>query len=280
MDSHHNRKPAALGVTIVEVFIIVLAILVLALFALVLLNSRHRQRMAGAVRDAAQIRGIQQSWTIFAREFGGEMPTPSMMIRLTADGIETTQRGSEDVTLNTTANLHSVAIMQNYYTSEMCVSPTEPNPKVKALAGDDYNYNVYKPAASTYWDSTFTANLQTGSNVSYASMPIHGQLRAKHWKQTASATWPIIGNRGPINGVHDPNSFTLRIHPPFDQWSGNICFADSHFEFVTGLPTGTTAGGSTMNTQGLFRYDGEEDSDGILTFTKSMSRDGPVIQHD
>lgn len=185
------------------------------------------------------------------------------------------------MTQNTTANLHSACIMQNYYTPQLCIGPTEPSPKVRVQAGDDYNYNAYKPASLSYWDPTFTADLQTGSNVSYASMPIHGNLRANHWKETlGDAGWPIVGNRGPLNGIHDPKSFTLRIHKPMDQWSGNVVFADNHVEFVTGLPTAKLGDGQTFNTQGLFRFDGEDDADGILTFVKSMSRDGPVIQHD
>src|SRR5688572_6301146 len=167
-------------------------------------------------RDASQIRGINQSWLVFAREFDDAMPTPGLMNRLPVDGTREPGRGEEDVAQNTTANLHSMCIMQNFYSAELCVSPSEPNPAVRILPSDEYNFELYKPASSSYWDPALTADLKTGSNVSYASMPIHGRFRDRQWRETLDGHWPILGNRGPLNGVHDPNSFTLKIHAPFD----------------------------------------------------------------
>lgn len=273
--------PAARALTRSDVLIAVVCVLVLLLIGVIILNTAVGPRgVHGVLKDSTHIRGIHQSWLVFAREYDGELPTPSMINRLGPNGIQTTA-GKEDLSLNTTANLFSVCILHNYFTPALCIGVNEPNPKVTVC--DTYNFNGYNPNAGVYWDNAFTADLQTGSNVSYAHMPIYGKLRAKHWRDSlGDQAWPILGNRGPLNGANDPKSYTFKIHQPFDQWSGNICFADNHTEFLIGLPTAKCGGGNgkTISTQGLFRNDGEDDPDGLLTFTKAMTANGPVIQHD
>jgi hypothetical protein len=229
-------------------------------------------------RDSTQIRGIHQSWLIYARDFGGQMPTPSLVDRLTTRGIDRSILAPEGTSLNTTANLNSMCVMQNHYSPDLCVGPTEPSARV--MVCDQYNYNCYAPANNVYWDSAFKADLRRGSHTSYAHMPLFGHLRTRQWRDSLDANWPIVGNRGPLDGVHDPKSYTLQIHPPNDQWAGNVCFNDNHMESLRGLSGKPVDPNIPFNTQGMFRYDGEDDADGILTFTKAMTPDGPVIQHD
>ena len=230
--------------------------------------------------DATQIRVSHECWATYAKSFDGLLPSPGLVERLPIDGVRIPGRGAEDISQNTTANLFSLHSAQNYFSPDMSVGPTEPNPVVTVF--DAYNYQAYSPATGKAWDPNFKADLQTGSNVSYAHMPLYGLLKDKYWRDTfsGSSAIPILGNRGPHNGVSDPKSWTLKIHEPHDQWSGNICFADGHVEFLVGLPTAKTSDGRTISTQVIFKTDRPDDPDGVLTFMKEMKPDGPVIQHD
>ena len=231
-------------------------------------------------KDATQIRGIHQSWMVYAREFEGIMPTPGLIDRLPFNGVKKLGRGEEDITKNTTANIHALCVMQNYYAPELCVGPTEPNPIVKPYDWDTYYSASYAPAITQYWDPAFAADLQTGSNVSYANVPLCGDLRRKQWRASMDAAFPILGNRGPRDGLPDANSFTYRIHAPHDQWCGNICFNDNHIEFFTGLSSKPPTPGESFVAPGIFRYNGNKDADGIIGFTKAMTPTGPILQWD
>jgi len=275
-----RSTPSRRALTRTELLALIVCLLLLLVVAMVIFNGRGKPNI-DRLKDAAQIRALDQCFVVYAREFYGARPIPSLMMFTSRKGVETSARGGEDISLNTTANLFSACIMQNYLNSQMCISPAEANPNVKSLAADDYNYESYSVLDDTMWDSTFKADLQTGSNVSYAHMPLFGELRARHWRQTlGGADWPMLGNRGPRDGISDPNSYTFKFYEPHDQWSGNICFADGHVEYLEGLPTSHNANGGMTNTQGLFRYDKEHDADGILSFTKSMNAQGPTLQWD
>jgi prepilin-type processing-associated H-X9-DG protein len=274
--THHQRFGRA-GMTRIELLVLLMCIAVLA--AMLVLMRRNVDRSHFDTKDAMQVRNIHHGWLVYAREFDGLLPTPGLIDRLPFNGVDEPGRGEEDISQNTTANLFSACVMQNYFSPELCVGSTEPNPNVTVFT--TYNYNLWNPLTGQYWDPAFVADLQTGSYVSFAHMPIFGTMKLKRWRDSyGGADWPILGNRGPLNGVHDPKSYTLQIHEPHDQWSGNICFADNHVEFLTGLPTAKAANGKTVSTQGLFRMDGGDDTDGTLTFTKQMKPEGPVIQHD
>jgi hypothetical protein len=190
---------------------------------------------AKLLKDSSQIRGIHQSWLVFAGDSpNGEFPTPGLVDRqpvdLGAGFVDTPGRGKEDQLANTTAFVHSVCLMQNFYSPEFCVGPTEPSGSV--FIKDDYNYELYDPIADNYWDSTFTCNLGTSSNVSYSSMPLGGERKLKHWKNSMDSKWAIVGNRGPadgdLTGTGYKNSITLKIHGASKEWYGNICYNDNH----------------------------------------------------
>jgi prepilin-type processing-associated H-X9-DG protein len=236
--------------------------------------SRNARSNAARLKDATQLSGIQQSWLVFSRDFDGVFPTPGLLKRLPDPVLgETPGRGPEDISQNTTANLYSMCVMQNYFTPELCIGPTEPSSHVKASSKDTYDWSVYKPANGAYWDSNFKADLHDVSNVSYAHQPLCGERKLKNWRESLDQFQPMIGNRGPLNGVADPQSITNRIHPPYDRWNGNIVFADNHVEFLQSF----CSKGSNDN---LFAWDTDICIDVLLTFTKSMSESGPVIEHD
>jgi hypothetical protein len=194
-------------------------------------------RGAATLKDASQIRGIHQSWLVFAGESAGVLPTPGLIKRQSVDGQRVPGRGKEDKLENTTANIHAMCIMQNFYSPEFCVGPTEPSSKV--FIKDDYSWDSYNPSNDVYWDSTFKADLQSRSNISYASMPVAGERQARHWRNTLGGSIAMIGNRGVRNGsVAQPlhnQSITLKIHGDGSTWRGNVCFGDAHCELVRGF---------------------------------------------
>src|SRR5947207_1279885 len=132
------------GMSLPELVIATVCIMVLVSVGFVLLTNFSPHRGAQLLKDASQIRGIHQSWVIFSRNFDGVFPTPGFAQRLPDPVLGPTPgRGPEDVTQNTTANLFSMCIAQNFFTPELCIGPTEPSSHVMVF--DEYNWDSYQP---------------------------------------------------------------------------------------------------------------------------------------
>lgn len=229
-----NRRNRAF--TLIEL-LVVMAIIALLIGLLLPALSKARAT-AKLTKDSTQIRGIHQSWLVYSREFDGVLPTPGLIDRLAFAGTEEPGRGNEDLEQNDHARVHSACFMQNYYSPELAVGPTEPSGRVSVK--DDYNYQQYNviPSVDRYWDDTVDAKVTpTGSNVShtsYATMPLAGARKLKEWRESLNSQWPIVGNRGVKNGsltdADYNNSLTLQIHGGRKEWTGNICYNDNHVE--------------------------------------------------
>lgn len=236
---------------------------------------------AKLLKDATQLRGIHQSLLVYAREFGGQMPRPGLIDRLPNNGVEEPGRGPEDFSQNTTAGLHSACIMQNYYSPELVISPLERNPHVKMDA--DFNYAAYDviPTVDCYWDPKFKADLESESNVSYANLVLFGKRMEMQWRESLDSKFVVLGNRGPRNGVINPESFTCDKE---GRWSGNVVFNDNHTEFLEttwpAMLTYTDAAGEKKPDNLFCMEDGPAGVDVIVTFTKSMTKDGAELQWD
>jgi prepilin-type processing-associated H-X9-DG protein len=234
------------------------------------------------LKDATQLRGIHQSYLVFAREFQGIMPRPGLIDRLPLNGVEEPGRGPEDISQNTTAALHSACIMQNYYTADIIISPVERNTKVVRVDAD-YDYQRYNvlPNVDSYWDANFKADLATESNVSYANLVIFGKRMENQWRDSLDPKFSVLGNRGPKDGAIDPQSLTCGPH---GNWAGNVVFNDNHVEFLdTTQPPALKFKDAQEQERpdNLFAIDdGMAGGDVILSFTRTMTKDGAELQWD
>jgi prepilin-type N-terminal cleavage/methylation domain-containing protein len=235
-----NRKH---GFTLIELLVVMAIIALLVGLLLPALNKARAT--ARLTKDATQVKNIHTAWITFSHEFAGTFPTPGLINRKAFAGVQVPGRGPEDIQKNDTCRIHSACIMNNYYTPEVIVGPTEPNGKIFVM--DGYNYEKYNVPQDVYWDENLIADLggSAGANFSYASMPVAQKRKVREWKDTSNSSWPIIGNRGVREGstatgtgpLSYNKSMTLRIHGSQKEWDGNICYNDNHVSYLkTFLP--------------------------------------------
>ncbi len=233
------------GFTLVEL-LVVMAIIAL-LLGLLLPALAKARATARQVKDATQIGQIHKAWLIWCREFNGIFPTPGLINRVGT----TPGKGVEDQTRNNHANLYSACIMQNYFSPQLCLSPSESSSNVANAA--DYNYNLYNVANDVYWDEQhFVTDLAGRCNTSYGTMLLGGARKAAEWKETLNSKFAMVGNRGVQDGLYDEahynKSKTLEIHGGRNSWEGNICYNDNHTNFEKNFtPEGTNKLGPNLD---------------------------------
>ena len=264
-------RPVHHGISRLSVIAALLCVVILFAIALPLANRYRRDRLF--MKDSAQLKDIHQAWISFAREYKGRYPVPGLIDRRPdpilgdMDGI-----GPEDSSLNTTANLYSAMLSQNYFNSHIFISTFERNPAVEQYK--DYDYNAYDPTNDVYWDPNFVADLETGSNVSYAHMPLVGGRMVRQWRVSGAASLAVLGNRGPADGVASADSYSCRKN---GRWLGSQVFNDNHLETLSAT-AGLKIGGGPDN---LFNVDpGLNGLDQVLAFTKEVKDNQAVLQHD
>jgi hypothetical protein len=207
-----------------------------------------------------------QSVIVSANDSGGRFITPSDV------------SGRGDPSENTTANLFSAMVMQQYMKPENLVSRHENNPNVWPI--EDYDYLSHNPSLGVFWDPKFKADLTDLSHVSFAHMPLFGERYDKQWRNTLSHSFPIFGSRGPRNGDDDPNSYTYGRD---GRWAGFVVYPSGNVDLINTFtpPNVVFERGGERYQDNIFRLeDGEAGGDAILSFTKTMFEDGPELQFD
>jgi len=269
------------GFTLIELLVVMG---IIALLLAILLPALNRARATTKrVKDATQIQQVHKGWLTLAREYQGIFPTPGLIDRLPVNGQNIPGRGNEDVSQNDHAKLYSACIAQNAFTTDVLVSPSEVSANVLVMA--NYNFDAYQPAAQDqYWDPTFQADLRTGqlAHVSYGTLELTGQRKAKQWRDTLDSKFVVLANRGVQEGDVSPNVYnnskTLQIHGGSKEWTGNICFNDGHVIYDRKFqPDGVvqfTSGNATIDDN-IFRNDPEAlTGDAYLTMVYQMSATG------
>ena len=184
---------------------------------------------------------------------------------------------SHDWSLNTTANLYSALIAAGLVAPKQLVAANEWG---WVEVDTDYDLAAINPGAGVYWDPDFSADLEEGSNVSFAHLPLFGERHELWWEATMSTRFPLFGNRGPEDGVQDPESYTTGDN---GLWGGHLVFGDGHVEFTGSFTPGnlTWQRGGERHQDNIFRMDdGVDGRDAILGFTQWMTDRGPVLQWD
>jgi prepilin-type N-terminal cleavage/methylation domain-containing protein len=240
------------GFTLIEL-LTVMAIIAL-LVGLLLPALAQARAKAQMTKDQTQVKQIHAAWTTFSRDYAGIFPTPGIINRLQDPvlGKESPGRGPEDLEANTSAAVYSACIMQNYFTPQILVAPTEPSGFVAVK--DDFNWSLYDPLQDIYWDADqdgnpppdadnyipFAARLNADHgpnrvcNTSYAHTPVCGARKINEWKDSLNSKWAVIGNRGVLCGSDNEQDYygsvTLEFHGGRKQWVGNIGYNDNHVE--------------------------------------------------
>ncbi|MDZ4752891.1 MAG: prepilin-type N-terminal cleavage/methylation domain-containing protein [Phycisphaerae bacterium] len=261
------------GFTLVEL-LVVMAIIAL-LLGLLLPALAKAKAAAKQLKDATQIKQIHTAWLTWSRSFNGIFPTPGLINRV---GI-IPGNGLEDIEQNSHAALYSACIAQNYFSPQLCLSPSETSANVAIHS--TYDFTTYNVAQDSYWDDEFEADLANTSHVSYGTHHLDGTRKKKEWKESLNSKFAVVGNRGVENGLYTEipynKSKTLGIHGGRNSWEGNICYNDNHIAFEQNFtPEGTLRFGPNQDVDdNLFSEQTEANTaDMWLTMIKDVSGGG------
>ena len=109
---------------------------------------------------------------------------------------------------------------------------------------------------------------------------LFGERFRKQWKSTMDSMFPLVGNRGPKDGVSSTQSLACGKN---GIWGGHIAFGDGHIVFVnSATPSGVVfqRNGQNYADNIFIMDDGAAGVDAILSFTRTMGKNGPELQFD
>ena len=288
------------GFTLIEL-LVVIAIIAL-LVGLLLPALAKAKRNAATLKDAAQIKQIHQAMMVWGNDHDDQLPLPGKINRLRDIYLqqESIGVGPEDTVKNTSANLYSAMIAQNFFNPDILISPTEVNPFIRQY--QNYQYSAYDPGIDSYWDGdtsdpdqseNFSADISgaagTEGNTSYYHLALIGIRKKINWRTSAQNNDPLMASRAPEEGLGEETdeykkSQTLLMHGTKQAWVGNVCYGDNHCEiaesFYPGLVSYEPAeDGGQLTKDNIFQpefrdYDdtnGHMSGDAYLGMTETMS---------
>ena len=175
--------------------------------------------------------------------------------------------GSDDVYDNNSANFWSAMLLQNMINPDQLVSKTDRS--WVEPAQPDYR--------ARHFDSNFSVDLSSTFNVSFAHMPLWGDRLEMRWN-SKSDKFPLLGNRGPKDGVQGTTSITLDDD---GIWRGWVYCSDGSIDWLEG----TTTTKMWRRRDGVMRdtiFFDEADSadDAILGYTIEIDDYGPIYIWD
>jgi prepilin-type N-terminal cleavage/methylation domain-containing protein len=229
--AHQIERPKS-GFTLIELLVVISILALLAAFLMPALG-----RAVGAARttkDKSQMGGIHNAMLLYASSNEGNLPLPSVV------GNEHTNVAHDYS--NTTANLMSLMLARNYFTTATLISPVESNAKIEDINAVTLKYDYDSIDGDTVlWDDSFkgdisTATLANPANNSYAHQALWGERIRTKWNSGAGSSDIILSNRGPENGVHVElplvQSNTLKFHGSETSWIGVVVSADGSVRTV------------------------------------------------
>jgi prepilin-type N-terminal cleavage/methylation domain-containing protein len=236
MNNYTNQKVRQKsGFTIIELLVV---ISILALLAALLLPALGKAMAAArTTKDKSQIGGIHGAMLLYASSNEGDLPLPSVV-------------GSDHENIahdysDTTANLMSLMLGRNYFTTATLISPVESNTSILDINANTLAYDYDSIDGNTVlWDELFEGDISTSTvsspaNNSYAHQALWGERVRLKWNSGSSSSDIILSNRGPENGVQDSpaytNSNTLKFHGSESVWIGVVVSGDGSVRTVNSV---------------------------------------------
>ena len=229
-----KRNTHKKGFTLIEL-LVVMSIIALLLSILMPALGRARAE-AMLTKDQTQVKSIYSGFSFWAPSHNGKYPIPGLEQRLAdpSTGNFIKGRGPEDLLVNDHASMLSMCVMQQLFTPDVLIAPTEQSDVVYPM--EFYDYEVYNasPSEWTFWDVNFMNDLENNCNNSYGIMPITGKRKHQNWGVSTNnpTGYAIIGTRGPQDGIEDPISQANLFHGIDRSWKGVTTFGDGHTEIL------------------------------------------------
>jgi prepilin-type processing-associated H-X9-DG protein len=270
-ESHGSSGMSLIGLLITMVLIVILAAIGLTAMKGAMGGGGAtpvQQNQISTSVDREVLRRMFQSLAVYATSNDGRLPAPTAIAQ------------SRDKSLDTSANFWASLIAQQYVDPRMLISENESSPNVVDYSG--FSNLTYNPNSGQHWDPNFKADLSSESNVSFAHLALGGERFRSYWSMNAPGNYPLLGNRGPKDGVGNPESYACDTA---GGWAGNFVYADGHVNFTQSpTPPGLGyASGSTAASGGdnIFQYEtGYSGGDCIISFTSKIWEGGFELQWD